>query len=106
MSMLRLIQDQVLVKLDAQETMEHGLHISWGEQDQPTTGTVLGVGPGLRTRLGFKSTTLRKGDRVALSIRPGHDLAISGAPHVIAREFSAPSHFPNEGILAVIEVAA
>ena len=31
MSMLRLIQDQVLVKLDAQETMEHGLHISWGE---------------------------------------------------------------------------
>lgn len=99
----------MLVRLDPLETTAADglLNLPYEAQDRPTTGTVLAAGPGYVDDQGrWIPTTLRPGDRVVVTIRPGHDLTIDGAAHVMVREHSSPRRFPGEGVLAVQESAA
>lgn len=104
---LRLLHDRVLIRLDPLETASRSgrVLLAYLAQDQPTSGTVIAVGPGIiRDSDGaFIPTTLRPGDRIKLGIRPGHGCNIDGIPHVFVHEFSDPQRYPGEGPLAVDE---
>lgn len=88
--MVTPLQDRVLVELDPAETDfgSSGILRPDIAEDMPRVGTVRAVGPGVRTRRGFRATTLMIGDRVHVPWRRGTTLTIDGRRHVFVREFS------------------
>lgn len=85
---LNLLRTDILVRLDEVERDfgDSGLVRPDIAKDKPRWGTVVGTGPGERTKRGFLPVTLDLTDRVLVPFRGGTELTIGGRLHVMIAE--------------------
>ena len=94
MEALRPLQDRIIVKRDAAETMIGSLIIPEHAAEKPTRGEVLAVGPGRRLKDGsIHPLAVEVGDVVLFGKYTGTEVEQDGAKLVVMRE---------EDVMAVI----
>jgi co-chaperonin GroES (HSP10) len=87
-----MIRDLVLLKVDPDpETgldpdAESPIVMPEAHQRLSCRAEVIAVGPGIRTKKGFKATTLRRGDRVGFQPGAGMIFGVDGVEHRILPE--------------------
>lgn len=83
----RPLYDRVLVKrIDAEQKTSGGLFIPESAKEKPQEALVVAVGPGERTKDGFREPVVAVGDRILFGKYVGDELKLDGAEHIVLRE--------------------